>query len=235
MEQHRQENSSMTIEYPYFTPIILTDSVFERFGGFFGNSTYAQRQASYLIAEMQMTSHLRTFLHPTTVTGTFPWPNGQHLALPYGYVISIPSVKVISQQCYCDCDTLSDDGCAFIYDDGYGYIDVRKLTGCCGDCGCASGMPYQVQVAWQSGLSTGTASQPNILFALTIVADITLKEMIDSGANEGVGDIGIQSFSNNRYSEQRVALGRNAFGTSARAQKAANLVAFLYRRRGLKF
>jgi hypothetical protein len=66
-----------------------------------------------------------------------------------------------------------------------------------------------------------------------MVAEINLNEMIDPSANEGVGDVGVQEYQNQQYNEKRIKLGRNAFGTSARAQKAAQMVNHLRRKRAL--
>jgi len=65
------------MEYPYASPIILTDAIFTAYGGHTGSSATAQRTAAYLIAEMAATADIGSFLLPTTVTGTFA-PNTMH-------------------------------------------------------------------------------------------------------------------------------------------------------------
>ena len=81
-----------------------------------------------------------------------------------------------------------------------------------------------MEVAYNSGLPTGTAMRPNMLNALTIMSDIALKEMSALGLNESTGDVGVKIFASNGYQEQRVDLIRTALGTSARAQYARKLV-----------
>lgn len=179
-----------------------------------------------------MTDQLGTFLLPTIVTGTFPWPNNELLVLPHGYIHSILGVTVISPESACDCDLVENAGCSFVHSDTYGYIFVQRLAGGCA-CG-RIGMPYQARVAYQAGLSTGTASKSNVLLSLAIVAQINLNEMTDPGANEGTGDVGILEFSNQEYSEKRKELKNTAFGNSAKANKAAQLVMGLRRKRALK-
>jgi hypothetical protein len=221
------------IVYPHGSPIILNDEEFQKYGGAVDlDSTFAQRQAVYLIAEKQMSSHIGTFLLPTIVTGTFPWPGGQHLVLPYSHILSIPNVAVLSQKSICSCDFDESSGCAFIWDDTYGYIDVRQITEFCA---CSCGPAYQIRVVMQAGLPTGTANQADMLLGLTIAAEINLNRIIDPSANEGTGDIGIIEFSNLSYHEKRIGLKRTAFGNSAKANEIALLVKSTRKKRALKF
>ena len=220
------------IIYPHSSPIIMTDDVFQMYGGTLENGTYAQRQATYLIAEKQMSSHIGTFLLPTIVTGTFPWPGGSHLVLPYGHINSIPGVTVLSQSSLCNCDFDEDSGCAFILDDTYGYIDVRKIAS---SCSCSCGSNYQVRVAMNAGLPTGTATQADMLLALTLASEINLNRIVDATANEGTGDIGIEEFSNLGYRERRIGMKRTAFGSSAKANEIALMTNTFRKKRALKF
>ena len=222
-------------EYPYNQAIVLTDSVFTQYGGLTGTSTVAQRQAAYLLAEEQITEHLNTFLHPTIVTGTYFWAGGNPFELDYGHILRILRVVVsdVSWSNTCAIDTAT--GCAIIRNAEYGYVDVMAAMSC-GGCGNLVGLPpYNVQIAYESGLATGTATQPSILAALSIAAQINLNEWDVSLANEGTADIGIQSFSNQGYSENRVKLGRSAFGSSAMAQRAKRLIDKYRSRYGLSF
>ena len=220
------------IIYPHSSPIIMTDDVFQMYGGTLEHGTYAQRQAIYLIAEKQMSSHIGTFLLPTLVTGTFPWPGGQHLILPYGYINSIPNVTILSQESSCNCDLDESSGCAFIWDDTYGYIDVRKVAGYCA---CSCGPDYQVRVVMNAGLPTGSATQPDMLLALTLASEINLNRIVDATANEGTGDIGIEEFSNLGYRERRIGMKRSAFGNSASANEIALMTNSYRKKRALKF
>ena len=220
------------ITYPHSSPIIMTDDIFQLYGGTIENGTYAQRQATYLIAEKQMTSHIGTFLLPTVVTGTFPWPGGIHLVLPYSHIHSIPNVTVLSQESLITCTLEESDGCAFIWDDTYGYIDVRQVAQ---TCSCSLGYPFQVRVVMNAGLPTGTASQSDMLLALTIASEINLNRIVDATANEGTGDIGIEEFSNLGYRERRIGMRRTAFGNSAKANEIALMTNTYRKKRALKF
>lgn len=223
------------MEFPYFSARILTDSIFTEFGGHTGTSTASQRAAAYLIAEKQMSQHVGTFLPVITVTGTYVWPLEQRVFITeHSHILSIDDVTVYSQECYCDCDLETADGCGFIHSDSYGYVIVRQVDDCATSCGCCLEPPYQFRITYTAGLGSGTCYQPDMLLGLTIAAEIALMEMIDPGYNEGVGDIGIQSFSNQGYSENRVRLKRTAFGTSARANYVAHLVNGFRHYRALK-
>ena len=121
------------IVYPFSAPIILTDSIYVDYGGHTGTSTANQRQAAYLIAEMQATEEIGAYLLPVITTGTFGWPLfSDHLVLPYAYVHSIKGVTVLDQQAYNSCDLDESSGCAFVWNDTYGYIDPRRVSSVCG-------------------------------------------------------------------------------------------------------
>lgn len=204
--------------YPYSSPIILSDSVFTMYGGQTGTFGAAQRNAAYVIAEQQATTHIGAFLLPTIVTGTFPYSS--RIPTDYGYVSRVLSVGVLSKSSNCVLQSAS--GCVFVWEDTFGYLDPSCIIN---SCNCAGwSIPYQFQIAYESGLPTGTANQPGSLLALTMAATISLNEMIFPSQNEAVGDVGVQEFSSIDYSEKRVALGRNAFGSSAKAQKIAQLL-----------
>lgn len=209
------------MEYPYSTPQILTDSLFVQYGGQTGTSTVAQRQAAFVMAEEQMTEHLSAFLVPTIVSGSAWYRGGTLFETEYGHVQQVLYVQAKTVSQLNPLDTNIYTGSALIRNAEYGYIDITFPAYYAG---CYNGLLYENMVVYQSNLSTGTVSGPVMLAALTIAAQVNLNEMDVSLANEGVGDVGIQSFSNQGYSEQRVKLGRNAFGSSALAQRAARLV-----------
>mgnify|MGYP007027865941 CR=1 FL=1 len=206
--------------YPYNSPVIMTDSVFTMYGGMTGTFTQAQRSAAYLIAEQQATTYLNAFLLPTTVTGT--WGYASRITTDYGYVTDIKAVNILSQNGSTNCNLQSNNGCVFVWEDTFGYLDVGCVMNYCG---CNNYVvPYQIQVSYESGLPTGVATQPAVLLALTMAAQISLNEMIYPSQNEGVGDIGVQEYSSMGYSEKRKTLKFTAFGSSAKAQKIANLL-----------
>lgn len=208
--------------YPYNSPIILNDSIFTQYGGQTGSFTSQQRSAAYLIAEKQATNFYNTFLLPTIVTGS--WGYAPRIVTDYGYVNQVYSVTIQSKKNYSQtCAIQSDSGCVFIWDDTFGYLDVGCLFSYCN---CRSYVdPWQIQVAYQAGLPTGVATQPDILLALTMAATISLNEMIFPSQNESTGDIGVESYSSLDYSEKRKALKNTVFGSSAKSQKIASLLA----------
>lgn len=223
-------------EYPFSSAVILSDTVFINYGGETGTSTSAQRQAAYFIAERQMTEHIGTLLLPTTVTGTWFAPTNFHpIVTDYGYVNSIIAVSMNSVECS-DCTITNTAGCAVIRNDRYGYVDASFITSPNSGCGCSPQSAYNIQLTYNAGMPTGTSMRPDMLLALTMAAQINLNE-IDSHTlhNEGAYDIGVQQFNSQGYSEQRVKLGRNAFGSSAAAQKIANLVKGYICRPALRF
>jgi hypothetical protein len=207
--------------YPHSSPIILNTDTFVAYGGQTGSFGPAQLAAAYLIAEKQATAFLNTFLLPTVVTGTFGY--APRIATDYGYVHEILSVKILSKDSYTDCTLQSTNGCVFVWDDTFGYLDVGCIISSC-NCGNVL-VPYQIQSAYRAGLPTGVANQPDVLLALTMAATISLNEMIYPSQNEGVGDIGIQEFRSLDYSEVRKTLKNTVFGNSAKAQKIAGLLA----------
>jgi len=204
--------------YPYSSPIILNDSIYATYGGNTGSSVPAQRQAAYLIAEETVSDDFGSYLLPTIVTGTFPYNPHRMILLDNSYISRVILTRFIAEDedIY---DTISGTANLYVhlYDQDRGVVEVDPYATYCG-CGHRSSLPYKVQVVYETGLPTGVASNnSNILLALTTYADIALNEIIGYG-NESVGDIGVQSFRNQQYSEQRVKLIRTVFGTSARAQ-----------------
>jgi len=223
----------MTVEYFHTSVDILTDDLYTMYGGRTGTSTPAQRQAAYQIAETMMIRELGTFLLPTTVTGTFefgyPWPT--RYRLPHHHLISIDAVTILSRESYCNCDLKEDDGCAYIVDSKYGFIDVKAISNAAiSGCGCTTlNLPYQARIAYTAGLPTGVAANDAALHqALTIVAEIALLEIVDPAAHEGgPGDIGVQEYVSMGYGEKRFPLRDTALGNSPRANRAWRLVRHL--------
>lgn len=213
---------------------ILTDTIFTQYGGSIGNSSNAQRQAAYAIAESQAAEEIKTFVSPTVVTGTYSWPPlGQPLQLPYTHLNSVASITAIHPAgCNCANDAVEISGCAWILDYDGALISLRE----CGGCNCSSGGALQVRIAATYGLPTGTANDPRLFMGLVTAADLVLQQMIDPmGAEGGAGDPGIKSFSSLSYSETRSdgSSKMTAFGDSARANYAAKMLrGFKYHRAG---
>ena len=221
----------MSVEYYHLSPVILTDEIYEAYGGRIGGSTAQQRQAAYQIAETFMMRELASFLLPTTVTGTFEYGSWhtKRYQLPYFHIISIDAVTILSQKSLCTCETRRDAGCVFVADNKYGYVDVRALTNAYLACGCSLQVPYQVEIAFTAGLPTGVAANDAALhLGLTIAAELSLLEIIDPGGLEGgPGDQGVQEWVSMGYGEKRYPLFDTVFGSSARANRVKKLVQHL--------
>lgn len=208
------------MDYPYNSPLILTDDIFTLFGGETGTSSVAQRQASYLAAEILATQELGTYLAPTVVTGTFPWPYlGKPLVLPHHHIRSVDSVIPYAPNCDNTCNLLDGTACSYQQDDGmYGYLLLRDTTYLYNVCCTRSidSAPLEVQVVYETGYASGTSYSPNILLGLTKVAQKIMNEILDPGANEGgAGDPGVVSFTSLGHSEVRKTLLNTALGNSA--------------------
>ena len=226
------------IVYPYNYPLILNDSIFTEYGGRTGTFSASQRQASYLVAEMQTSSYIGTLLLPTIVTGTYPYMGKNRIPTDYGYVSQLLNVNVKSKGFLStDCSLVDNEACGYIYNDTYGYIDFKQVALICGlaiygtfggNAVVVPNVPYQIDITYQAGLPTGTANQPPVLEALTILAQIDLNEKDpgNSGINEATGDVGVQDFKSLDYRELRAehALVKTALGDSAKSQRAKKLL-----------
>ena len=118
--------------YPHKIPLILNDVIFSQYGGK-GTGSFSNEvlQSAYLMAEIQTTNYIGTFLLPTIVTGTFVTPQTrvQRIATDYGYVSQILKVTVDTQKITYSggCELEHLNGGAFIYEDTFGYIDIYKF------------------------------------------------------------------------------------------------------------
>lgn len=208
--------------YPFTSPIILTDDIFVQYGGQTGTFSVAQRSAGYLIAEKRATNYLGTFLLPTNVTGTFPYNSNNFIVTDYGYVHQIYSATLKSVNNLNTCTLKDTDGCAFIFEDTFGYLNFSCVQT---QCPCSGWeQPYHYEIAYQAGLPTGTANQPDVLLALSVVAQEVLNEMSYPTMNETAGARGVEAWSSLEYSEKRKPLKSTALGQSARANFAAELL-----------
>jgi hypothetical protein len=209
----------MTAEYPYNSPLLLNDNVYTGYGGFTGSSTALQRNNSYLMAEIQVSYNIGTLLVPTVVTGTYMTPRfGYPVVTDWGEVKAINSVLVFARNSFWTADLTKLAVCAYIRDNTFGYLDPSCIINYASNISMLN--PYQIQVVYQCGFSTGTSMQPNMMQALTWAADINLKDMISPSSLEGgAGDPGVQRFSAQSYMEERTPLIRTDFGSSPRANK----------------
>jgi hypothetical protein len=208
--------------YPYNAPIIMTDTIYETYGGIIGDESQEMRNVAYQISEQFVSEDIDTFLLPTIVTGTYSY--SPRIILDHAFVTKVHLLRFYDQE-----EKLywTVTGTANIFaslrDNGeYGLVDLNNTLGHCG--GCQSfGYPEKISVIYQAGLSSGTSYQPNVLLALTMMSKILVNEMVGFG-NEAPGDIGVQSYSNQNYRETRVGLLRTVYGTSAQAQFIKKLI-----------
>jgi hypothetical protein len=224
---------------------VLDDSIFTAFGGDTDSSTAAQRNNAYQIAEQFAIEEIKTFLVPTTISGTFAWP--QHdlrFNLPHTHVRSVSSLTAI-HEAGCDCadDQVELSGCAWIIDSQAGIVDLRQ----CGDqsgqpsiaCGCTyrlHGEPLLYQIVYEAGIEAGlVAANASAKQGLTIAAELALEQITDPEAAEGgPGDPSLTNFSDTGYSATRQFLLMTAFGGSPRANYAARMLAPIKFKRALR-
>ena len=220
--------------YPYNYPIILTEDIFQAYGGILGSTMPAMRQVAYSVAEEFVTDDIGTFLLPTIVTGTYYNSLTNPIILDYGYINSVKEIRFLDTQ---ERIYYSVSGTANVYvslrDATYGIVDIHSAFA---NCQCVSSFnpyPYQVQVVYEPGLSTGTANNPRVLLALVQAADMVLNQMEGFG-NEADGLVGVDAFKNQDYFEKRHNLKNTVFGSSARAQFISNLLVRLRKHRYVK-
>jgi|SRR3989304_9967565 len=202
------------ITFPYASPIILTDSIFQSYGGDLAETSVNQRQIAFVIAEEKVSNDLGTYLLPTIITGTYSYSS--RLLLEVGDIHQVYRVRFIdSLGAVYYTATGSFNYYTRLYDADYGILDIDYLYR---HCGCSSsGYPFQLEVAFQAGLYSGSSYRPNILLALTKFSTVILNELMGYG-NEGVGNVGVQEFRNQQYSEIRTKLLNTNYGNSAESQ-----------------
>jgi len=210
------------------TPSVLTSALFTAYGGTVGSATAGQLTAAFCIAEQQAQRELVTYLVPTTVSGTYHLAAfGQPMMLEATHLISVDSVVLMCEDTSCDCTIYEYTECAHIKNLRQSIIELREgcdivCQNCCGCCGS----PLMWYLTWTAGLETGLAeSTPTILLALAVAAKIALNQILDPGASEGgPGDPGVTDWGSFSYRESRTPLRTTAFGSSALANYAANLL-----------
>lgn len=207
------------IPYPYNTAQILTDDIYTAHGGHTGSSTAAQRQAAYLIAEKAVTLDIGTYLVPTTVTGSFSYDLYSPIKLEHTYINKVNALFFFDTE-ESNYYTITDQNSPYfsIRNNDYGIVDIHYFVGSC-NCHSDGEFPYIVKVSYTAGLASGTVYQADHLLGLSTYAEIILNEMLGFG-NESPGDIGVQTFRNQQYSEMRIGMYDTVFGNSPRARFA---------------
>lgn len=223
------------ILYPYNSPIIMTDAIYSVYGGHTGSSTIAQRQASFLLAEETVSDDIGTFLLPTNVTGSYVYNPTRELFLDHAYVNNLIQIWFVDGEGTTYYTDTAPSLNFVLVNSERGIVNInRAILESSVFCPHSSQYPAKILLAYNAGFPSGTSYHPNILLALTKYSEIILNEIIGFG-NESSGDIGVKSFRNQRYSEDRVALLRTNFGTSAVGQFVHKLLSKFrkYRRVGL--
>jgi len=209
----------MNALYPLSTAIIMTDDIFELYGGDSLLGTEEQRAAVYFIAEEAVSRDISTLLLPVVVTGTYTWEQySPFIVTDWAYVHRVDIVRFVDtkEDIYYSISG-TDNAYVSINDKTYGKIDIHSIFGNCQCVSSARPYPYQIQIVYQAGLPTGTATQPNMLLALTTYSKLVLNEIIGYG-NESPGLVGVQEYRNQGYSELRTKLRQTKFGSSSQAQ-----------------
>src|SRR5512139_1449357 len=203
--------------YPYNSPIILTDDIYQTYGGDLKVASTAQRQAAYWIAEETVSEDIDSFLLPTLVTGTYLYQNNI-IVLDHAYVHQIYLTQFLDfdETVYYTITGTANEYLN-LFNQERGMVDISYVLGNCHCSNHASPYPYKVRIAYQAGLPSGTSFRPDVLLGLTGYATIMLNEIVGYG-NEAPGDIGVQEFANQEYREKRKILLRTAYGSSAKAQ-----------------
>lgn len=216
--------------YPYNAPIILTDDIFLTYGGDLSLATTAQRQAAYWMAEEKASEDIGSLLLPTIITGTYLYTSS-NVILEHAYVHYVSMVRFMDFEDDIYFTATGTSNVYFnLYDKEYGLLDIGSVVA---NCRCHSSYrqsPYKIQVVYQAGLYSGTSFRPDVLMGLSTYATIILNEIIGYG-NESPGDIGVEQYSNQSYSEKRKGLVNNVFGHSAKANFAHRMFTRLRRMR----
>lgn len=224
---------------------VLTEQIFVDYGGQTGTATNAQVNAALQMGEQFAIQEIRTFLVPTSISGTFAWPMDDRLLLPHTHIRSVSSVTAI-HEAGCDCadNQVEISGCAWILDYQAGIISLRE----CGSnvrtpaisCNCSYPSSYGgrllYQIVYEAGIQDGlVAANSSVLMGLVTAADLALEQIIDSsGAEGGPGDPSVSSFSDTGYSETRQFLRMTSFGGSPRANYAARMLQPIKYKRALR-
>jgi len=208
-------------------PIILTDDIFIKYGGATGTTSEIERQTSYDIAEDMVSQFLHTPLEISQVSGVYNLPNDLNkFSLDHTWVDGIDQIG------YYSCDTAymvtgtvlgryySEQGVvplALFHNGLYGWPDDGHFI-----------------FSYNAGLPTGTFSKASYMMGLVQYAQLVLFELTDPSSLEGgVGDIGVQAFGDNGYSEQRKKLISTLLGNSNRVHGIRRFLSGLRRRKGV--
>lgn len=208
--------------------VLLNDNIFALHGGDIDGSNQFQRGIAYSVAESMVSAYLGAPLEPTHLSGTFNIPpDHKNIVLTNSYLTSILEVGYVFLN---EHKTISN---SFLlsYADEYGIIPFKYIYDYMNYCWPDDNRLF---VSYLAGMPTGTFSNPMYMQGLVIVAQNVLFEISDpSSLESGPGDVGIRSFANNGYSENRFSLINTIFGNSAAVQKVRKYFAPIRRIKGL--
>lgn len=209
--------------YPYSAPIVLTDDLFEEYVGsdLLSVTSVSQRKAAYWLAEIKVSEDIASFLAKTIVTGTYSY--NPLISLDHAYVHRVIRTTFIDyEENHYYIITGTANNYVALYDSRYGIVDIANGVGNCG-CHQNNAVPYKVEIVYETGLTSGTTYQPDMLLGLATYSKLILNQMAGYG-NEAPGDIGIQQFRNQEYQEQRVSLSKTLYGSSPEAQMVRSMI-----------
>lgn len=215
--------------YPYTSPLILTDDLFQSYKGETGTSTAFQRQKAYLFAERKASEDLHTYLQETTVTGTYAYQS--RIPLMHNFVQRITRVRFEDfEGGFYWTISGTDNVYASLWNQERGLLDMGWALGNCACSTPSRPYPYRVEVVYDTGLPSGTVYNSEIPLALTTYASIILNE-IEGFGNESVGDVQVKEYKNQEYSEVRGGLIQTIYGGSAKANFAWKLLSGIRKRK----
>jgi hypothetical protein len=169
---------------------------------------------AYRIAEEQVGVELGYPIVAEQITGEYPFVGS--IALEHTFVRSLDYVAVVS---ITGTHEVQEElvGKVFLVDGRLGIVDAR------GALPWANCLGYLLQLVYTAGPDSGSfVSNDSGMMALTMAAQIVLNELLTPGLLEG--RVGVQEFTNMKYTEKRVKLHETIFGSSAAANYLRTLL-----------
>lgn len=210
--------------YPYNAPIVLTTDIFEEYAGsdLLSQTSVGQRTAAFWLAEIKATEDIGTFLKKTIVTGTYSYSPVINLDHTYVHrVIQTTFIDFEEDRYYIITGT--SNSYINLYSQERGLVDIGNAVSNCHCHSAQRASPYKVEIVYETGLFSGTTYQPDMLLGLSTYSKIILNQMVGYG-NESPGDIGVQQYKNQEYSEVRKNLVNTIYGGSAEANFAHRML-----------
>jgi hypothetical protein len=197
--------------------MILNDTLFVKYGGQLDQTTIVTREVAYEVAQEQVEEYLGYPLIKIQVTGEYPANRlGDRIALKHSMVSSLDYTALVSLTGE---HAVQEEitNAVFLIDNERGIIDTALLR-------CWKVYPgYALRVVYTTGLETGTFNDDRrAMFALSMAAQLILNELSVPGLTEV--RVGVQEYSNMKYSEKRFPLNESIFGSSSGANYIRSLL-----------